>query len=702
MRWYRIFVVGFMVLIMAVTSAYASTARIALVIGNGAYPGVSRDNLFDPLANSRNDADDMATALRAYGFQVDVVKDADQQQMERVVNAFIQRLQAGDVGLFYFSGHGVQVENLNYLIPVGRQFRDAYDIKYHAINANWILEKMLAAKTQVNIMILDACRQNLALEERKGLAGKGFAKMEALGAIISYATMPGSAALGDIKARNSIYTQYLLDAMQQSSLPIERVFKRARAAVAEATDYEQVPWTGDGLIGDFCFGECATPNQRPDVSQLLQACERHFQANRLTTGRGGTALECYEEVLKQDPANVQALTGLNRIEAKYAEWVQQALANGEDAKAQRYLASLRMVNPESSNLRALEAQLPQPKQIQSPLPMPSPEPTSVSKPPVIPSSKGKWTEPITGMTFVWIPGGSFQMGCVSGVDCYSTEKPVHTVSVDSFWMATTEVTNQQYRKWKSDHDSGEYSGKSLNDDNQPVVRVSWEDATAFAEWLTQQYAKNPPLASLNTVDLRIPLVFSVRGEPVEPHNMPFDKLRANGGTEQQRLKSTALPAPLKGGIVFRLPTEAEWEYAARAGTTTARFWDNSPDKACQFANVHDQTSKRLLAELTWTPHHCKDGYSATAPVGKFRPNAFGLYDLLGNVWEWCQDVYSKNAYRAHQPHNPVYTGEGTARVLRGGSWFSFPRDVRCESRFNLAPEERDYSTGFRLVMTNES
>lgn len=91
------------------------------------------------------------------------------------------------------------------------------------------------------------------------------------------------------------------------------------------------------------------------------------------------------------------------------------------------------------------------------------------------------------------------------------------------------------------------------------------------------------------------------------------------------------------GQKFRLPTEAEWEYTARAGTKTSRFWGNNPDEACQYANVADLTVKKRWA--TWIVHNCEDNYLVAAPVGSFNPNGFGIYDMLGNVWEWVQDVY---------------------------------------------------------------
>ncbi len=180
----------------------------------------------------------------------------------------------------------------------------------------------------------------------------------------------------------------------------------------------------------------------------------------------------------------------------------------------------------------------------------------------------------------------------------------------------------------------------LDGNDQPAVRVSWEDAKKFAKWLTG-----------------------------------------------------------KSGHEFRLPSEAEWEYACRAGTKTARFWGDDPDDACRYANVHDLTSKRINKDFTWTHHNCDDGHAVTAPVGSFRPNDFGLHDMLGNAWEWCEDIYASDAYSKHQLNNPIYTGGGSYRVIRGGSWGPDPAGVRCAFRYNDSPASRNADLGFRLLRT---
>ncbi len=256
-----------------------------------------------------------------------------------------------------------------------------------------------------------------------------------------------------------------------------------------------------------------------------------------------------------------------------------------------------------------------------------------------PQAGDVWVEDSTLMEFVWIPGGCFQMGSPEDEEGRKwDEGPVHEVCVDGFWMGRYEVTNAQYRLFASHHDSGEWRGHSLNWDDQPAVNVSWEDARAFARWMG------------------------------EVHN---------------------------GTVTFRLPTEAEWEYACRAGTQTARHWGEDPDEACGYANTHDRSMKEAL-DFFWPHHDCDDGYVLTAPVGRFRPNPFGLYDMLGNVYEWCRDRYMGDAYSRRERFNPVVE-EGIQRVIRGGSFRDGPKQVRCAARDRNPENDRKALVGFRLV-----
>ena len=143
---------------------------------------------------------------------------------------------------------------------------------------------------------------------------------------------------------------------------------------------------------------------------------------------------------------------------------------------------------------------------------------------------------------------------------------------------------------------------------------------------------------------------------------------------------------------FRLPTEAEWEFTARAGTTTPKYWGDATEDACKYGSVSDPTAKNKFG-FAWRVHNCEDGYEATAPVGSFNPNGFGIYDMLGNVWEWTCSEYKETYDGSEQ----TCTGKAARYVLRGGSWSSGTNGVRAARRISEIPDFRIDSLGFRLA-----
>jgi uncharacterized caspase-like protein len=226
-----------------------SRRRIALVIGNAAYQGGGA------LRNPVNDAADIAETLRHLGFQVTLLQDASRQQIEDAVTAWSRALRQGGVGLFYYTGHGVQVEGENYLIPVEARLDEATDVKYKTVPAGWILERMQDAGNELNMLVLDACRNNPFARSWQRSTQRGLAVMEAArSSLIAYATAPGKTA-EDGRGRNSPYTENFLRYMKVPNLAVEEMFKRIRVAVIEATGGKQIPWEASSLTGSFSFAE---------------------------------------------------------------------------------------------------------------------------------------------------------------------------------------------------------------------------------------------------------------------------------------------------------------------------------------------------------------------------------------------------------------------------------------------------------------
>ena len=223
--------------------------RVALVIGNAKYK-------FNPLNNPVNDATDMAASLRSVGFDVIEVKDATLKQMRAATRQFADKLEVSDVGLVYYSGHGIEVKGKNYLIPVNADIRREYEVVDQAFDASNLLRMMeglqSGTKKRVNILIVDACRNN-DLPKSWRSTNNGLARMDApAGSFISFATAPGQVA-SDGQGRNSPYTKHLLQALKQPGMPIEQVFKQVRRKVMAETAGEQVPWENSSLVGDFYF-----------------------------------------------------------------------------------------------------------------------------------------------------------------------------------------------------------------------------------------------------------------------------------------------------------------------------------------------------------------------------------------------------------------------------------------------------------------
>ena len=237
---------------------------------------------------------------------------------------------------------------------------------------------------------------------------------------------------------------------------------------------------------------------------------------------------------------------------------------------------------------------------------------------------------------VSIPGGTFRMGDLSG-DGHKSERPAHSVTVAAFKMGKYEVTFAQWDTCVADGGCGGYrpNDEGWGRGNRPVIYVSWDDVQGFLSWLNSK---------------------------------------------------------ISGG--FRLPTEAEWEYAARAGSTTKYHFGNDESQLCRFGNMEDADS----TGDGWASHACSDGVgNRTAAVGRYQPNSYGLHDMHGNVWEWAQDCWNKSYESAPNDGSAWTSGKCSQRVIRGGSWDYGPRNLRSANRSGGTRAVRTDFIGFRLA-----
>ena len=206
-----------------------------------------------------------------------------------------------------------------------------------------------------------------------------------------------------------------------------------------------------------------------------------------------------------------------------------------------------------------------------------------------------------------------------------------------------------------------------------MVNVTWDDAVAFCKWLRT-------------------------GESISVGLSPFAPRKPRSFAER---KATLISAPVlsrREGKTYRLPAEAEWEYACRAGTKTRYYSGDDPEMLAKVGNVADAAAKAKFPDLKYTIK-ANDGYAFTAPVGKFKPNAFGLYDMHGNAYQWCADWYAADYYGKSPVDDPKGPDTGDFRVVRSGCFSSGPISARSAGRMGFNPRYRHFGAGFRVAMT---
>lgn len=240
----------------------ATEQRTALVIGNSVYSS-------GPLKNPVNDATAMAAQLQKLGFTVTLRRNVDLRRMEDALTEFGNRLKRGGVGLFFYAGHGLQVGGANYLVPIGARINRESDIKYETLDVGKVLDEMATANNGLNIVILDACRDNpYSRSFRNTSRGLAIVSNAPVGTFISYSTSPGNVA-SDGDGRNSPYTEALLRYMKEPGLTIEQVFKGVRARLGKETGGRQIPWELSSLQGEFYFNQGNVVNKEEKDSATL-------------------------------------------------------------------------------------------------------------------------------------------------------------------------------------------------------------------------------------------------------------------------------------------------------------------------------------------------------------------------------------------------------------------------------------------------
>ena len=240
--------------------------KIALVIGNGSYRQ-------SPLKNPVNDAQAVASALKLIGFNVIQIENATQREMLEALRDFSYQAARSQVRLLFYAGHGVQIKGRNYLMPVDAEAQSEDDVAQRGADLSEVLERLAVVKGGVNLIILDACRNNpfnwapAQLADARGYRTRAIAAPSAnglaavqvpSGTLVVFSTAPGSVSIDNAMHGNSVFTKHLLAYLNIPGLPVEKLFKQVRSAVAQETRQQQVPWESSSLMGEFCFRPDAT------------------------------------------------------------------------------------------------------------------------------------------------------------------------------------------------------------------------------------------------------------------------------------------------------------------------------------------------------------------------------------------------------------------------------------------------------------
>ena len=597
--------------------------RLALVIGNAAYAN-------NPLANPEGDARLIEATLDELGFD-EVVRETNLGTLSALrgaVRALGRQLSANDLAFFYYSGHGLQApggdrgETQNYLLPTGYDWETPLDeVEDSALSFEQV--KRILGGAQLRVMVLDACRK---YKLGKSDGGGGLAPtVAARGELIAYATEPDAVAT-DKGDGAGIYAQELSGALQQRGVEVKEVFQNVMERVDARTKGAQHPEYLPKITGRLYLNGRPTPSAelgdgerlpRPDVVAVvpmpaLTAAERWPQIER-------TEDEASLERFLERYGGTDGAAFWTGLAEQRLESVREARATErEEAKreAKRREAAAAWAHVQSTGTPAAARLFVD--NYRAVAPDLAREATAMLERLKDAEKKARvagqgWRSPL-GMEFAWIPAGRFEMGSPSHEEGRDNNERQHGVRIsEGFWMGRYEVTQWEWESVMGNNPSTfESCGRC------PVEEVSWNDVQVFIRKLNE---------------------------------------RESGS-----------------GNKYRLPTEAEWEYAARAGTVGARHGE--------------------LGSIAWY-----DGNSGgrTHPVGEKQANAWGLHDMLGNVWEWTGDWYGD--YPSGMVTDPRGPSSGSRRVNRGGGWHNVARLVRSADRGNDSPGFRIYDVGFRLVRT---
>lgn len=646
--------------------------RIALVIGNSDYKHSSN---LPTLANPAHDAEDIAEALRGFGFEVIERKNLTLEGMNQAVADFGSKIGGSEAALFYFAGHGIQVKNQNYLMPVGAKIESEAAVPFQGFNVNQVLEEMDNGKSVANIVMLDACRNNPISGKFRSGASRGLASpgITPQGTVIVYATDPGNVA-ADGEGRNGLFSAGLLSAFKGADLSLDGVLTLAseyveRKSIESDPAHKQTPYVNGPktLQKNFHFRVTVEPSTAEIEKTFWVSIER------------STDVADFEAYIRKYPnGNYRALAE-NQIKRLRAS--QQAAPSG--VMATPPVAALKSDDPEmafwkeaktSGEREYLSAYLKQ---------YPNGKYFALAKIELKKLDDRDQAE---------------RLNIAAEKKQAAERERLQAIHVEqAAWDdAKANKSVAAYTRYLEDYPNGRYAAlaKVAKQKMQREESEREKQLAAHTKRAQADEAKSK-LASVNTKDEVRTKFFKDCDDCPEMIELPggtiaFGKTpitqgqwRAIMGNSPSFFKDCGDDCPVeqvswndtqaylkkvndKTGRVYRLPTAAEWRDACQAGTR------------------HDYCGSNNINEIAWYGNNGAPGGNSnqmTHPVGRKLPNAWGLVDMTGNVWTWLQDCQD---------------GDCGRRILLGGSWDSSAIVIKS-SQLQLETWMRIKIAGFRIV-----
>jgi formylglycine-generating enzyme required for sulfatase activity/uncharacterized caspase-like protein len=735
-----------------VTPALQTPRRLALIVGNGAYPT-------SPLRNPVNDARALADTLRQSSFAVTVAENTDLRKLDQAVGTFASSLRAGDVALFYYSGHGMQLDGENYLVPVDFHADQESEVPYQAYSAGRVLERLQGSGAALSILILDACRDNPFRTTRS--AAKGLAAMNTgKGSFIAFSTGPGQTASDNQRESNGLFTKYLLEALREPDLKLGDVFDRVRGRVYEASGGKQLPWTASSVIGTFVFRDMAAISEqiareeaalRELERQVADARQRNAAREEAEKQREAAALrerlkfdEAERERQRLSQPKPQPVAPRQDDEARLAELRRkreesaselQRLSTGTMTleEARREVATLegkvaeirkRIDAAQAESLRQLDAEyapgreklkqvaardmFETTQQYQARLAKQKAAQEEFEKKYQADrrAAEDRYAAELQEESKDYLnrieelKRGTYPLaGAKLEFAGYDADRGQMTVKIDGeqYQLAIASdkaralYANLHLSKVEAgfgneivvfDPSSGErFGAKGLP--RAGDLTVNPKDGLKYV-WIppgTFAMGCSPGDSECGTDEKPAPRVTITKGFWMGQTEVTQEAYQRVIGKNPSHFQGARLPVETVSwneaqaycrAVGMRLPTEAEWEYAARGGDASSRYGE--------------------LDAVAW---HAGNSGSQTHEVARKQSNRFGLYDVLGNVWEWVADWYAD--YSEGFATDPQAAAGGEHRVLRGGSWYFDPRSARASYRNRVSPGYRSNNIGLRCA-----